>query len=35
VLDADARLLSKPFTLSHLASKVREALGASAHEAAP
>jgi len=28
VLDADARLITKPFTLSHLASKVREALGA-------
>ena len=28
VLDADARLLTKPFTLSHLASKVREALNA-------
>jgi len=26
VLDSDARLLTKPFTLSHLASKVREAL---------
>ena len=28
VLDADARLITKPFTLSHLASKVREALDA-------
>jgi signal transduction histidine kinase/CheY-like chemotaxis protein len=27
VLDTDARLLTKPFTLSNLASKVREALG--------
>jgi len=34
VLDSDARLLTKPFTVSHLASKVREALGASAPVAA-